>query len=153
MIALFRERYGCAVGLSDHSGTIWPGLAAATLGIEVLEVHVTLSRDMFGPDVKASVTTGELRQLVEGIRFVERMRASPVDKDRLAGEMAPLRAVFTRSIVARVDLPAGTLLREEHLALKKPGTGIPAARLPEVLGRHLAGAIAADTLLQEQDLV
>jgi N,N'-diacetyllegionaminate synthase len=152
MIPFFRERYGCAVGLSDHSGTIWPGLAAVALGIAVLEVHVTLSRDMFGPDVKASVTTGELRQLVEGIRFVERMRASPVDKDTLADELAPLRAVFTRSIVARVDLPAGTLLREEHLALKKPGTGMPAERLSEMLGRRLASAVAADALLQEQDL-
>src|SRR5207253_2594547 len=46
-----RERYGCAVGLSDHSGTIFPAIAAATLGADVIEVHVTLSREMFGPDV------------------------------------------------------------------------------------------------------
>ena len=64
LIACLRERYGCAVGLSDHSGTIYPGLAATTMGAEVLEVHVTLSREMFGPDVSASVTTDELRQLV-----------------------------------------------------------------------------------------
>src|SRR3546814_6913493 len=51
ILPLFRERYGSAVGLSDHSATIFPGLEAATPGIEVLEVHVTLSRDMFGPDV------------------------------------------------------------------------------------------------------
>ena len=50
MLQVYRERYGCAVGLSDHSGTIYPGLAAATLGADVLEVHVTLSREMFGPD-------------------------------------------------------------------------------------------------------
>ena len=72
LIPLFRDRYECAVGLSDHSGTIYPGLAAATLGIQVLEVHVTLSREMFGPDVPASITTTELRQLVEGIRFIEK---------------------------------------------------------------------------------
>ena len=64
LIPEFRARYGCAVGLSDHSATIYPGLAAAALGIEVLEVHITLSREMFGPDVVASVTTAELRQLV-----------------------------------------------------------------------------------------
>ena len=51
LIPFFRDRYGCDVGLSDHSGTIYPGLAAATLNIQVLEVHVTLSREMFGPDV------------------------------------------------------------------------------------------------------
>ena len=49
-----------------------------------------MSRGMFGPDVPASVTMEELRQLVDGIRFVERMRANPVDKDAIALDMAPL---------------------------------------------------------------
>jgi N-acetylneuraminate synthase len=152
MIPFFRRRYGCNVGLSDHSGTIYPGLAAAALGIEALEVHVTLSREMFGPDVPASVTPGELRQLAEGVRFIETMMACPVDKDVAAVEMAPLRDMFTKSIVARRDLPAGTELRAEDLAAKKPGTGIAAERLPEVTGRRLRRAVAADDLLREADL-
>src|SRR6185436_17443042 len=49
LIPFYRERYGCWVGLSDHSATIYPGLAAATMGIDMLEVHVALSREMFGP--------------------------------------------------------------------------------------------------------
>jgi N,N'-diacetyllegionaminate synthase len=152
LIPFFRERYGCAVGLSDHSGTMYPGLAAATLGIEVLEVHVTLSREMFGPDVAASITTEELRQLVEGIRFIERIHASPVDKDTIGREMAPLRELFTKSVVARVSLPAGTVLREAHLTIKKPGTGIPAGRLQELVNRTLRRPVAADCLLSEDDL-
>src|SRR5688500_17477389 len=119
MIPFFRERYGCFVGLSDHSGTIYPGIAAATLGAEVVEVHVTMSRGMFGPDVPASITMEELRQLVDGIRFVERMHAHPVDKDSIAREMAPLRAIFTKSLVAKGRLAAGTVLTEAHLAIKK----------------------------------
>jgi N-acetylneuraminate synthase len=153
LIPFFRERYGCGIGLSDHSGTIYPGLAAATLGIEVLEVHITMSREMFGPDVPASVTTSQLRQLVEGIRFIEKMKATPVDKDAVATEMAPLRNLFTKSVVARVDLPAGMVLQEEHLAVKKPGTGIPAAQLSELIGRTLRCSVEADQLLQESDLV
>jgi len=152
LLPLFRERYGCAVGLSDHSGTIYAGLAAATLGADVLEVHVTMSREMFGPDVAASLTTSELRQLVDGVRFVERMAASPVDKNAAAGETAALRALFTKSVVARVDLPAGTRLRAEHLAAKKPGTGIPAARLPELVGARLERSVRADELLADVDL-
>ena len=148
----YRLRYGCAVGLSDHSGTIYPGIAAATLGAEVLEVHVTLSREMFGPDVPASVTTAELAQLVEGVRFVERMNAAPVSKDDLAREMTPLRDLFTKSVVARDHLPAGTVLRREHLAIKKPGTGIPASRLPQLLGARLLRSFEADELLREEDL-
>ena len=70
----------------------------------------------------------------------------------MVAEMAPLRAIFTKSVVARVDLPAGTVLTEEHLATKKPGTGIPAARLAEVVGRTLRRPIKTDQLLQERDL-
>jgi N,N'-diacetyllegionaminate synthase len=152
LIPFFHERYGCGVGLSDHSGTIYAGLAAATLGIHALEVHVTLSRESFGPDVPASITTSELRQLVEGLRFIEKMKASPVDKDVMADTMAPLRDLFTKSVVARTALQAGTVLQEGHLALKKPGTGIKAVKLQELIGRTLKRAVAADSLLSEDDL-
>jgi N-acetylneuraminate synthase len=152
LIPVFRERYGCSVGLSDHSGTIYPGIAAATLGVEVVEVHVTMSRGMFGPDVPASVTMEELRQLVDGIRFVERMHASPVDKDAMAHEMAPLRAIFTKSLVAREPLAAGTRLTVAHLTGKKPGTGVPAERLPEFVGRVLKRSLARDEQIRVDDV-
>ncbi len=63
-----------------------------------------------------------------------------------------MRDLFTKSVVARVDLSAGTVLREEHLTVKKPGTGIPAARLPELIGCRLARTIRVDEMLQEGDL-
>jgi N,N'-diacetyllegionaminate synthase len=152
LIPVYRERYGCWVGLSDHSATIYPGLAGVALGLDMLEVHVALSREMFGPDVVASVTTSELRQLVDGIRFIERMRANPVDKDDSARETAPLRRLFTRSIVAVRPLAAGAVLAREDLAIKKPGTGLPPSQLDAVVGRRLARAVAADQLLAPEDL-
>ena len=152
LIPIFRERYGSAVGLSDHSATIYPGLAAATLGIEVLEVHLTLSREMFGPDVIASITPTEMRQLVDGIHFIERMRANPANKDELPESVTSLRGIFMKSVVVRDNLPAGTVLREEHLATKKPGSGIPAGELPSLVGRRLRKAIDRDTLLTPEDL-
>ena len=151
LISLFRERYDCSVGLSDHSGTIYPGLAAVTTGIEMLEVHVTLSREMFGPDVPASITTVELRQLVEGIRFIEKMMSCPVDKEEMARDMADLRNMFTKSIVARKNIEAGAIITNDDVTLKKPGTGIPADRLPEIVGRRLKRSIAADMLIAEED--
>lgn len=153
MIPFFRERYHCAVGLSDHTGTIYTGLAAAANSIDALEVHVTFSREMFGPDVPASITTQDLRQLVEGIRFIEKIIGNPVDKDALGETLAPTRALFTKSLVARHDLEAGTVLQAHHLAAKKPGTGIPAAKLNDVVGRTLARPMRADEQLQISDLV
>ncbi len=152
LLDMFRQRYNCAVGLSDHSGTIYAGLAAVTLGAEIVEVHATMSREMFGPDVPASLTTSELRQLTGGIRFIEQMRANPVDKDALASELDGLRTIFTKSLVTRQPLEAGTVLALEHLDCKKPGTGIPAARLTEIVGRRLRRRVEADTVLSEDDL-
>ena len=152
LLEFFRNRYSCPVGLSDHSGTIYPGLAAAALGAELLEVHVTLSREMFGPDVSVSVTSAELQQLVEGIRFIERIMANGVDKDAMALKMMPLRDMFTKSVFARVELPAGTILREEHLTAKKPGTGIPAARLPQLIGASLKRSVKGGEMLLEKDV-
>jgi N,N'-diacetyllegionaminate synthase len=152
MLAVYHERYGCPVGLSDHSGTIYGSLAAVALGADVIEVHVALSREMFGPDVSSSITTDELRDLVRGIRFIEAAIQNPVDKDRVADELRPLRSAFTKSLVARVDLSTGTVIKEEHLTLKKPGTGLPAARRPDVVGRRLRRDLHADELLTDDHL-
>ena len=152
VLAELAARYGCPVGLSDHSGTIFPSLAAVTLGAKVLEIHVVLSRECFGPDVPASITTAELAQLVAGTRFIERMLAHPLDKQQMADELSDLRTMFGKSLVAARDLPAGHTLGDEDVALKKPGTGIPAARLAEIIGRRLKTAITANTLLRETNL-
>jgi N-acetylneuraminate synthase len=152
VIAELRERYKCHAGLSDHSGAIYAGLAAATLGAKMIEVHVAFSRECFGPDVIASITTPELKQLVEGVRFIERAMANPVDKRAMAEEMSELRRVFGKSIVAARDLKAGDRIAAEDIAFKKPGSGIPAARFDEVINRRLKRAVAANTLLSEDDL-
>jgi sialic acid synthase SpsE len=80
------------------------------------------------------------------------MRANPLDKDASAREVEPLRRLFTRSVVARRELPRGTVLEREHLAIKKPGTGIPPERLPELIGKRLARSVVADQMLAAEDI-
>jgi N,N'-diacetyllegionaminate synthase len=147
-----RERYRCASGLSDHSGTIFPALAAAALGGRVIEVHVTLSREMFGPDVAASVTTSELALLVAGVRYIGAALVAPVDKDEVATELAPMRALFGRSLVAHDALAAGHVLAASDLTAKKPADGIPPTRLESLVGRRLRRALRADEALRDSDL-
>jgi N-acetylneuraminate synthase len=141
------NRYECPIGFSDHSGDVYAGLAAATLGAQVLEVHVTLSKRAFGPDVSSSLTPEQLASLVTGVRAISTARNSPVDKNSLARELEPVRALFSRSLVATRDLAAGTTLSEEDLMAKKPGTGIPADQLTTVIGRSLRIDVARDDLL------
>jgi N,N'-diacetyllegionaminate synthase len=145
-------RYRCPAGLSDHSGTIYPGLAAVTLGAAILEVHLTLDRQMTGPDMTSSLTPSELRTLVEGARFIETMRANPVSREASAEAATSMRGLFTRSLAFRRDLPAGTVVSSEHLSLRKPGTGIAPAEQPAVEGRRLVRAVRAHTLVRAEDL-
>jgi N,N'-diacetyllegionaminate synthase len=147
-----RARFNCAVGLSDHSGTIYPALtASAAHRVEIIEVHLTMSRQMFGPDVVASVTPAELRVICDGVRFIERMRNAPLDKTRVDGTVSAMRDIFFKSVVAAHDLAAGTVLTREHLDLKKPGNGIPAAQLDSVIGKTLRKAIGQDEPLKFED--
>lgn len=147
-----RALFGCAVGLSDHSGMIFPGLAAASRGVQVIEVHIALSRDAFGPDVVASLTPDEIAQLVSGVRFIETMNAHPADKSSVPASVLDNRKIFLKSLVVTGDLRAGTVLERQHLAAKKPGTGVPAAELADFVGRTLARDVSRDQLLQYEDL-
>ncbi len=146
------ERFGVAVGLSDHSATIFPGLIAAWEGAKVIEVHLTLSRRAFGPDVVASLTVEEMAELARGLRFVAAMRAHPLDKAALKEEMAAMRATFMKSLVLTRDMRAGEVITEDVLDARKPGTGISVRRHDEVLGRCLARDVPALVPLQEKDL-
>ena len=145
-----RERYGKRVGLSDHSLGPYACFAAVALGATVVEKHFTLSKEMYGPDAALALEPHELEAFVDGIREIEEILASPVDKDAEARELAEMKRVFEKSVVATTDIPAGAPIEREMLAAKKPGTGIPAARLDDVVGRRAAVTIAADTVLTEE---
>ncbi|MDC1425203.1 N-acetylneuraminate synthase family protein [Oceanospirillaceae bacterium] len=149
----FKETFKCPIGLSDHSSKIYSGLAAVTKGACLLEVHVTFSDDMFGPDVSSSLNFSEFSQLIEGVRFIEKMMSHPVNKDAIAVEMEPLRQLFTKSIVIKSDLSKGTILSEEHFEFKKPGTGIPAARMSDVVGMQLKVDLQRNSLLSYDDII
>lgn len=140
------------VGLSDHSATIYAGLGAVALGASMLEVHICFSKEQFGPDTRASLTIDELKSLVDGAHFLDVCRRNPVDKDASAAGMSELKRIFGKSVVAARELRKGDVLVEDVLALKKPGTGIPAARFHEVVGRRLSRDVARDELLTEDHL-
>jgi N,N'-diacetyllegionaminate synthase len=151
VLAELRRRYGRPVGFSDHTLGNTAALAAVTLGAVVVEKHFTLSRDLYGADARFATEPYEFEALVDGIREIEAMLASPVDKDDLA-PFAEMKRVFEKSVVTTAAVPAGTVLVREMLAAKKPGTGIPAARLDEVVGRTARVDLAADTVLTEDAL-
>ena len=152
VIDKFREMFDCAVGLSDHSGTIFSGLAAATHKIQILEVHIALSREMFGPDVIASITTGELKTLVDGIRYIETINNHPVDKSKTDINAQNLRQIFMKSIFTAREIEQGETFSTENITTKKPGTGIAAHQYSRVIGKKARRSVASNTMLTEDDL-
>jgi len=151
VIGEMRKRFGCPVGLSDHSGTVYPALAALARGCDFLELHLTLDRRMFGPDVGSSLTVDEFRMVSQARDAFATMDAYPVDKDRNAQELMDTRRLFMRSAAPTRDLSAGTVLKPEMICAKKPGTGIPAERIDSLIGRRLARAVRSNELFSEED--
>jgi N-acetylneuraminate synthase len=145
------ERYGLPVGLSDHTLTPYASLAAVAWGASVIEKHLTFSRRMYGSDAAHSMEPGEFADLVRGVRAVATMCATRVDKTAMAERLRDMKAVFEKSVVSRTAIPAGTPITAAMVGLKKPGTGIPARRLREFIGRRVIRDVARDTLLREDD--
>lgn len=123
------------VGYSDHTPGIQVALAAVAMGACVIEKHFTLDRNLPGPDHRASLEPGELAELVQGIRTVE--AALGQGRKEPAPSEANTAAVARKSLVAARDIPSGTVLTEEMIAIKRPGTGLPSVMHPYIVGRTL----------------
>ena len=147
-----RQRYRCPIGLSDHSGTTTPGIAAVAQGASMLEFHIAFSNAQFGPDARASLTIERTAELVQAIRQLDVALGHPLNKDEQAKQLEPLHRLFTKSIVAARDLSAGTVLSEADLAMKKPGDGLPSCELPNLVGRTLRHPVQQDQQMQLSDL-
>jgi len=147
-----RERYGLPVGLSDHTLTNYAAFAAVTLGATVIEKHFTLSRRMYGSDAPHSLEPEELADLVRGIRAIKTMLSSKVDKDDVS-RFAVMKETFEKSVVSLVHISQGTVITEMMIGIKKPGTGIPAKRFGEIVGKRARCQIPKDMLIRKDDLL
>ena len=145
-IATLRDETGLPTGYSDHSLGNVAALAAVALGACVIEKHITLDRALPGPDHKASSEPAEFAALARDIRRIEAMLGDGIKAPR-PDEIDVLK-VARRSVVLATALPAGTVLQREHLQLRRPASGIPAADLDNVIGRRLLTDAAAGTVLQ-----
>lgn len=138
------EEFHVPVGYSDHTPGIEVALAAVALGACLIEKHFTLDRKMPGPDHLASIEPNELRTLVNGIRTVE--SALGHGRKEPASSEADIAAVARKSLVAARDIPSGTTLTDECIAILRPGTGLPPDMKLRVVGRTTREKIPAGTL-------
>ncbi|MFK4533992.1 sialic acid synthase SpsE/sugar phosphate isomerase/epimerase [Bradyrhizobium ottawaense] len=140
------------VGYSGHERGIAVSTAAVALGAVVIERHITLDREMEGPDHAASLEPEEFKALVSGIREVESARGEKRAERALSQGELINRENLAKSLVAARDLSAGTVISEADIAVKSPGQGLSPLKMPALLGRKLTRTMAADDYFFQSDL-
>jgi N-acetylneuraminate synthase len=152
VVGELREKFNLPVGLSDHSGKIYPSLAAAAIGAEILEFHAVFDRRMFGPDSKSSLVIDEIKELVDGVRFIDKSTNSKIDKSDNS-KFKDLKGIFEKSLSVNKDMKEGDVIKFEDLEAKKPaGRGISAKNYQKVIGKKLKKDLNKWDFLLEEDI-
>lgn len=149
-IATMRREFDVPVGFSDHTTSTTAAIAAVALGACVVERHFTLDKALDAPDAFFSADAADLRALVAAIREAEAMLGSGIKQP--AGSEAQMRVETRKSVIARTAIPAGDPISQDHLIVKRPGTGIPPKLMDQVVGRRARRAIAADQVITWDDV-
>ena len=152
VISELEDRYSLPVGFSDHSGDIFAGLVAASMGIKILEFHIVFDKNMFGPDSTSSLTVDQAKILVRGIRQIEESMKYPIDKNDDA-KFKKLKKIFGRSLSVNKDLNAGHTIKIDDLESKKPGDqGIKSDSYKNVIGKKLNKSVGKWSFLNKNDI-
>lgn len=129
------HEFNLPVGYSDHTlGILIPTLAVG-LGACVIEKHFTLDKTLPGPDHAASMTPGEMKQMIQAIRDTE--SALGTGEKKPADNELPIRNLVRRSVTLKHALSKGAEISKNNLILLRPGSGISPAELPKLIGKKL----------------
>ena len=141
-----KEKFKVKVGYSDHTEGIESSLAAAALGASVIEKHITLNKNLKGPDHKASINPEELKRMVEGVRKITISIGDGVKKISQS-EKKNIKIART-SIVASKKITKGEKFTSKNLAIKRPGNGISPMKLFKIIGKIARKNFKEDELIK-----
>jgi len=145
-----KEAFKLPVGYSDHSMGIEVPIAAVGMGAIVIEKHFTLNRNMKGPDHKASLEPHELKKMIQSIRNIEKALGDGIKRPN-SSELE-IMSYVRKSIVAKQDIPKGSLLSKKTIDIKRPGNGISPLDLDKIIGMKVTRSIAKDEVIKWDDL-
>lgn len=151
LLGEIKNRYNCHVGLSDHSGTIFPSLASIALGAKFIEVHSVFSKHSFGPDTSSSLELEEIKKLVDGVRFIEKGLRKNLDKDFISNQRSKTKKLFSRSAFYSADFKAGEIFNENSFNMKKPGGGMSFNEVKKLFGKKIIKDKMFDDFISTED--
>ena len=120
-------------------------IAAVCFGAKIIEKHITLNKNLPGPDHKSSLNPIEFASMVKSIRNIEKA-LKPFKKSIRPSEKPNLKVV-RKSIIAKVNITKGQILNEKNLTTKRPGTGINPMKWEKIIGKQ------AKKNYQEDDII
>ena len=145
-----KQEFDYNIGYSDHTEGIIIPIMAVAMGAMIIEKHFTLDKCMEGPDHKASLDVGELKDMVQAIRTIERAMGDG-RKIPVASELST-RIAARKSIVLNHAMSEGTVLKAADISVKRPGTGIPPKYIGQIVGKALCRDMAEEEVLNFDDL-
>ena len=128
-----QDKFGVAVGYSDHTLGIEVDIAAVAMGATIIEKHFTINKTMDGPDHKSSIDPEELNAMVSSIRNIEKALGSSIKKPSKSEK--PNIIMARKSIVARKSIKKGELFTENNLTTKRPGAGLSPMEWDSIIGK------------------
>lgn len=140
------------VGYSGHERGIAVSLAAVALGATVIERHITLDKNLEGPDHKASLLPHEFTQLVKGICEVEQAMTKKDESSKLSQGAKLNKENLGKSIIAASDISAGTVLTRDLIVFKSPGQGLSPLCIDQLLNQKLNKNISEGSFIFLDDI-
>jgi len=139
------EELNVGFGYSDHTLGIEVDIAAVAMGASCIEKHFTLDCNMEGPDHKASLEPDQLREMVKAIRNIELALGNGIKKP--SKSELPNIQIVRKSIIAKTKIKKGDVLKENNLAVKRPGGGISPMKWDDVVGTKATKDYKEDELI------
>ena len=145
VLKTYQSIFDGPIGFSDHTFGTLPAIVATTMGVDMIEKHFTLSRELPGVDQKASIEPIELKNLIEELKQIKKIKGSHVKK--IVDEEIDTKLSLRRSLVAKKNLKKGSLVKKKDITIKRPGTGIEPKFLDFIVGKKIKKNISKDEIL------
>ena len=144
-MSTMQHELNCLVGYSDHTQGHLVSAVALALGASVIEKHITLDRNLPGPDHKASLEPHEFTDMICQIRNVEKILGSS-EKRPTESEKA-IRKTVRKSIITARNIKKGEIITRDMVVIKRPGSGISPAEIEKIIGKKTKKDITVDEIL------
>lgn len=150
-LEIIKKKFNCKVGLSDHSGSIFPSIYAMVENAEIIEVHVAIEKNSKNPDLTASINLNQLSELISARDLIFNLKKSPTNKNKISNELKKVKSIFTKSCALRESKKKGYKIKKKDITLKKPGFGFKEKDIYKIIGKTLIRDVSSNRILKKND--